>query len=430
MHRAAPTIEGHCDPRYERVREAFAEGFRRRDEIGAAIAITIDGALVVDLWAGHADPARTRPWTSDTIVHLYSVTKGMTALCAHRLIERGALALDAPVARYWPEFAQSGKGAISVRWLLSHRAGLPALREPLPPESLYDWDAMCSALAAAEPCVPPGQLSYHPLTFGWLAGELVRRVDGRSLGRFFREEIADPLGADLHIGLGPAEEKRAADITALEPPPELMAAFGSEASGGLPLLVLAFVNPSGTGDHNSPQHRCAEIPAINGHGNARALARIYGALARGGELDGVHLLSPATVEAARNPEARDMDALFGVTIRYAAARAGLRARTERRRFRPPGRRRLARLRRSEGEARLRLRHEPHGELDRGRPARTGADRRRVRVLSRVGAPATPRRCPSSCRPRRRARRAARPREPERLRAWPAGARGTRPSPPR
>jgi CubicO group peptidase (beta-lactamase class C family) len=174
---------------------------------------------------------------------------------------------------------------------------------------------MCRALAAAEPCVPPGQLSYHPVTFGWLVGELVRRVDGRSLGRFFREEIAEPLGADLQIGLGPAEEKRAADITALEPPPELMAAFGSEAPGEVPLLVLAFVNPSGTGDHNSAQHRRAEIPAINGHGNALALARIYGALARGGELDDVRLLGPAAIERARSQQARDMDALMGMTVR-------------------------------------------------------------------------------------------------------------------
>jgi CubicO group peptidase (beta-lactamase class C family) len=310
-----PDVHGSCQPRFARVRDAFARGFRERDEIGAAAAVTLDGETVVDLWAGHADPARTRPWTRETIVHLYSVTKGMTALCAHRLVARGALDLDAPVARYWPEFAQRGKGAIPVRFLLSHRAGLPALRTPLAPETLYDWDAMCSALAAAEPCVPPGQLSYHPVTFGWLVGELVRRVDGRSLGRFFREEIAEPLDADLHIGLGPAEEKRAADITALEPPPELMAAFGSEAPGELPLLVLAFVNPSGTGDHNSPQHRRAEIPAINGHGSALALARVYGALARGGELDGVRLLPPAAIERARSQQARDMDALMGVMVR-------------------------------------------------------------------------------------------------------------------
>ena len=315
MDQPSPEIHGTCHPRYARVAEAFAEGFRARGEIGAALAIHLDGEPVVDLYAGHADPGRTRPWARDTIVHLYSTTKGMASLCAHRLLERGALELGAPVARYWPEFALRGKGAIPVAWLLSHRAGLQALREPLPPESLYDPDAMAAALAAAAPCIPPGRLGYHPMTFGWLVGELVRRVDGRSLGRFFREEIAEPLGADLHVGLGPAEEKRAADITDLTPPPELAAAFGDAGSGELPLVLLAFVNPSGTGDHNSAQHRRAEIPAINGHGSAAALARIYGALARGGEVDGVRVLAPGSVELARTPQAEGVDPLLGIPLR-------------------------------------------------------------------------------------------------------------------
>jgi CubicO group peptidase (beta-lactamase class C family) len=314
-HPIPPEIHGTCQPRHARVRDAFAEGFASRGEIGAAVAITVDGEPVVDLWAGHADPARTRGWKRDTIAHVYSVSKGMTALCAHRLIERGALELDAPVARYWPEFAQAGKAEISVRWLLSHRAGLPALRAPLPSWTLYDWDAMCRAIAAAEPCVPPGQLVYHPVTYGWLVGELVRRVDGRSLGCFFREEIAEPLGADIHIGLGPAEQKRAADITPLEPPPELVNAFADAPAGEPPLVALAFINPSGNGDHNSPDHRRAEIPAINAHGTAAALARIYGALARGGEQDGVHVLAPASIERARSEQAHASDPLLHVPIR-------------------------------------------------------------------------------------------------------------------
>ncbi len=308
-------IQGRVHPRYAKVRDVFAEQFRLGSEIGAAVAISVDGEPVVDLFAGWADPARSRPWTADTISHVYSVTKGMTALCAHRLLDRGALELDVPVARYWPEFAQAGKGAISVRWLLSHRAGLQALRTLLPPETLYDWNAMCGALAAAEPWIEPGTVGYHPMTFGWLVGELVRRIDGRSLGRFFREEIAAPLGADFHIGLGPAEEKRAADITPLAPPPEVAKAFSGASPGEPPLLMLAFVNPSGTGDHNTPAHRRAEIPAINGHGSAAALARIYGALARGGEVDGLCVLSPAGVERARALEVEGTDALLGVPIR-------------------------------------------------------------------------------------------------------------------
>ncbi|HEX2486515.1 MAG TPA: serine hydrolase domain-containing protein, partial [Myxococcota bacterium] len=312
MSRSTPQVQGTWDTRFAPLRDVFAEAFRSGSEIGAAVAVVLDGRLVVDLRAGHADPARTQPWTRDTIVHLYSVTKGMTALCAHRLIERGALDLDAPVARYWPAFAQQGKDAIPVRWLLSHRAGLPALREPLPAEALYDWDAMCRALAAAAPCVEPGAPVYHPMTFGWLVGELVRCVDGRGVGRFFAEEIAQPLDADLFIGLGPAEEKRAADLTSLEPPAELLAAFEAAPSDGLPLVALAFVNPMGTGDHNSPQHRRAEIPAINGHGDARALARIYGALARGGTLGGVRVLAAESVERARTLEVEGVDPLLEI----------------------------------------------------------------------------------------------------------------------
>ena len=308
-------IHGPCDPRFERVRAAFAENFRSGNELGAGVAVTLRGVPVVDLWAGHADLARTRPWRADTLVHVYSVTKGMTALCAHRLIERGALDLDAPAARYWPEFAARGKGEIPVRWLLSHRAGLPALRTPLPPEALYDATAVAAALAAAEPCVPPGQIAYHPMTFGWLVGELVRRVDGRTVGRFFREEIAEPLGVDFHIGLGPAEEKRAAEATDLEPPPEFAMAFANTPPGEIPLVVLAFANPAGHGDHNSPEHRRAEIPAMNGHGTAGALARVYGALACGGELDGVRVLSRASIERARTEQARDMDPLLGIPLR-------------------------------------------------------------------------------------------------------------------
>ena len=311
-----PEIHGHCHPSYARVRDAFETGFREREEIGASVAVTVDGEAVVELWAGHADPARTRPWNRDTIVHLYSVTKGMTALCAHHLADAGRLDLDAPVARYWPEFAVAGKQAIPVDWLLSHRAGLAALRDPLPPEALYDWEAMCAALAAATPALPPGTLGYHPVTFGWLVGEVVRRIDGRSVGRYFREEIAEPLGIDLHIGLAPSEEKRVADITPLDPPPELAAAFADQGDPvELPLVALAFINPLGTGDHNSAAHRRAEIPAINGHGSAAALARVYGALACGGELDGTRILSRDAIDRARSVRAAGVDVLLGVPLR-------------------------------------------------------------------------------------------------------------------
>src|SRR5260221_2289489 len=211
-------IHGECDPRFAPVREEFAEGFRTRTEVGAAVAVTLDGAPVVDLWAGHADQARTRPWRRETIVNIYSCTKALTALCAHQLVERGQLDLDAPVAAYWPEFAQAGKAGIPVRWLLSHRAALPAVRDVLPPEALYDLDAMCTALAAQAPWWEPGtNHGYHAVTFGWLVGEGVRRISGRSLGTYFRDEIARPLGLDLYIGLPHAAHHRVAEMSNIPP---------------------------------------------------------------------------------------------------------------------------------------------------------------------------------------------------------------------
>jgi CubicO group peptidase (beta-lactamase class C family) len=307
-------IHGDSAPRFKRLREVFAEGFRERDEIGAALAVTIDGQSVVDLWAGHADPARTRPWQRDTIANLYSTTKGMTALCAHRLVEQGRLDLDAPVASYWPEFAQARKQAIPVRWLLDHRAALIAISAPLPPEALYDWDQVVEALAAQEPWWTPGEKhGYQPVTFGWLVGEVVRRVSGRSLGTFFRDEIARPLGLEMHIGLAESDLGRVADITALPMPPEMMEAMQEDPRAP---LVLAFINPMGAGDHNDPRFRRAEVPAINGHGNARALARVYGALARGGEIDGVRVLGPEAIERASEEQVSGHDALLDFPTRF------------------------------------------------------------------------------------------------------------------
>src|SRR5215470_6365795 len=195
------SIHGTCDERFAAVREAFAEGFRSRDEIGAAVAVVHDGRSVVDLWAGHADVARTRPWQRDTIVNIYSCTKAMTALCAHQLVERGELDLDAPVARYWPEFARGGKESIPVRWLLSHRAGLPAVRRDLATEALFDWNAFTAALVETDPWWEPGaRHGYHSRTFGYLVGEVIRRVAGQTVGQFLRTEVAGPLGAEFYIG--------------------------------------------------------------------------------------------------------------------------------------------------------------------------------------------------------------------------------------
>src|SRR5580704_7153929 len=210
-------IEGTCEPRFERVKKAFVENFASRNELGAAAAVTVDGKPVVDLWGGWADEAKTAPWTRDTIVNVFSTTKGLTAICAHRGVDQGRLDLDAQVAKYWPEFAQAGKQDLPVRYLLSHRAGLPAIRKPLPTKALFSWEAMTSALAEQDPWWVPGtRHGYHALTYGWLVGEVVRRITGRSLGTYFREEIAQPLGLDCHIGL---EARHDARVTAILPAP-------------------------------------------------------------------------------------------------------------------------------------------------------------------------------------------------------------------
>jgi CubicO group peptidase (beta-lactamase class C family) len=270
---------------------------------------------VVDLWGGHADQGRTRPWSRDTLVNVYSTTKGMAALCAQRLVDQGKLDLDAPVARVWPEFAAAGKGEIPLRWLLSHRAGLPAVRRLLPREALYDWDAMAGALAAEAPWWTPGERhGYHALTFGWLVGELVRRASGKSVGRYFREEVAGPLGADCHIGLAEAEHGRVAEMGAI-PLPEpggegasLAEVFMRDPQG---MAARAFMNPPSMAEGvNHAAWRSAEIPGANGHATARAIAGIYGAVVDGG------VLSPEGVERCREEQSHGEDAVLAISTRF------------------------------------------------------------------------------------------------------------------
>ena len=315
-------IQGVCDPRFQGVKEAFAQNFADYGEVGAAVAVVVGGRAVVDLWAGHADAARSRPWQRDTIVNVFSTTKGITAICAHRLADQGLLDIDAPVAKYWPEFAQAGKEEIPVRYLLSHRAGLPAIRALLPPGSAYNWERMTSALAAEEPWWEPGSKhGYHALTFGYLVGEVVRRISGQSLGTYFRKEIAEPLGLDFHIGLSEQNDARVAEMLPM-PLPEpgednlIAKAFSDPQS----MTFKAFANPPDLmvpGTVNSRQWRAAEIPAANGHSDARSLARIYGALAEGGELDGVAVLSLDEIERARVEQSYGDDAvLLGLPSRF------------------------------------------------------------------------------------------------------------------
>src|ERR1700688_3700767 len=211
----AVKIKSTCDPKFNRVKDAFAENFEKRNEVGAACAIMLDGKSVVDIWAGHADKAKTKPWTRDTLVNVYSTTKGVTAICAHRLADKGLLDIDAPVARYWPEFAQARKDRLPVRYLLSHHAGLAAFRKPLDDDALFNWSKMTTALAEQEPWWEPGtKHGYHALTFGYLVGEVIRRISGKSPGTYFRDELAGPLGLDFHIGLDAKHDERVANLIA------------------------------------------------------------------------------------------------------------------------------------------------------------------------------------------------------------------------
>ena len=206
-------IHGECAPRFAGVREAFEENFTERGDIGAAVAVTIDGEPVVDLWAGHADAAGTRAWERDTIVNVYSTGKGMLSLGLHMLADRGLVDIEAPVASYWPEFAQAGKEGVTVRHVLGHCSGVVGARRLLPKEACYDWETMTTALAEAEPWWEPGtRHGYHVWTYGWIIGEIVRRVSGRAPGAFLREEIADPLGVDFFVGTPASEQGRIADI--------------------------------------------------------------------------------------------------------------------------------------------------------------------------------------------------------------------------
>lgn len=311
-------IEGRCDPRFKRVRDLFAAGFESGAELGAGLNVVVEGRELIDLWAGFADKARSRPWRRDTLANVYSTTKGITAIAAHQLIERGELELDAPVARYWPAFAQKGKAEIPVRMLLNHQAGLAAVAKPLVPEDLFEWSTMTRALAEQEPWWQPGaHHGYHALTFGWLVGELIRRVTGMGVGRYVREQIAAPLGAEFWIGLPEEFDARTAEL--LQGPissegPNLMERMMAEPDG---VLAKAFGNPSIlTMSPNSRAWRGAELPAANGHTTAAALARIYGALANGGEIDGVRILKSETIERARGEESYGPDRVLALVSRF------------------------------------------------------------------------------------------------------------------
>ena len=273
------------------------------------MAVTLDGELVVDIWGGHRDAARQVPWTADTITNVWSTTKTMTNLCALVLADRGELSLDAPVARYWPEFAAGGKDAVEVRHLLAHTAGLSGWTEPISIDDLYDWEKATGLLAGQEPWWEPGtQSGYHAVTQGYLVGEVVRRVTGQSLGTFFAENLAGPLGADFHIGLPASEDHRVAPV--LPPPSAELAAVTSD------IALRTLGNPQLSAETSWDRSwRGAEVPAANGHGNARSVVAVQSALACGGEVGGVRILSPAGCEAVFREQSYGTDLVLGVPMR-------------------------------------------------------------------------------------------------------------------
>jgi CubicO group peptidase (beta-lactamase class C family) len=311
-------INGWCDAHFWRVREAFTDNFTQRAEHGAAVCVAVEGRVAVDLWGGYADAARSRPWERDTLVNVFSVGKAMTAVCLHRLVGQARLSVDDAVALYWPEFAAAGKEAVTVRQLLSHQAGLPAVRRRLPVGAMFNWRTMTAALAAQEPWWEPGTAhGYHVNTFGFLVGEVVRRITGRTLGSVFRDEVAGPLGADVHIGLDKSADQRVAEFLWSAPAPPSPEPAG--LSDDQLMELNAYFNPtglSGAGVVNTRQWRAAEIPSTNGHASARGVARVYDALAAGGVADKVRVVDSEALAAAAVEQVYGEDRILHRPSRY------------------------------------------------------------------------------------------------------------------
>ena len=305
-------VQGLVHDKYAGARAAFEANLDSGADVGASFCATVEGETVVDLWGGFADEARTRPWQRDTIVNVYSTTKTMTALTALLLADRGELDFDAPVARYWPQFAAAGKQDVKVSHLMSHSAGLSGWKEPLVKEDLYDWDKVTALLAAQAPFWEPGTApGYHALTQGYLVGEVVRRITGKSLGTVFREEIAEPLGADFHIGLPASEDDRVAHL--IPPPPGASIADRSESELQ---KNMASNPPIDVAETRTRAWRGAEIPAAGGTGNARSVAEVQSVLANGGVASGKRILSEAGCRKALEVQVEGQDLILGMPARF------------------------------------------------------------------------------------------------------------------
>jgi len=306
-------VHGRCDERFEAVRSALAANLDSGDELGASLVLDIDGDIVIDMWGGFCDEARTIGWSADTITNVWSSTKTVTSLAALMLADRGGLDVDAPVARYWPEFAASGKQDVEVRQLMSHSSGVSGLDQPAVVEDLYDWQQATSRMAAQAPWWEPGTASgYHALSYGHLVGEVVRRISGQTLKQFVAEQIAGPLGADFQIGAAESDWGRIANVVPPPPLPIDLAALPPDSPA-----VRTLTGPVIEAEvANTPGWRRADIGAANGHGNARSLARIMSVVARGGEVGGVRLLSQDTIELIFREQLNGIDVVLGVPLRW------------------------------------------------------------------------------------------------------------------
>lgn len=311
-------VSGFCAPDFGRVAQAFARNFTERNEVGAAVAAWVDGELVVNLCGGWADAAGTRPWREDTLGTILSGSKGLSSTCVHQLADRGELDLDAPVARYWPEFGQAGKQAITLAMVLGHRSGVIGARRPLHWQDVADWDYVCGELAAAEPWWEPGTAQgYHLATFGFILGEVVRRVTGGTIGGYLRTEIAEPLGVDVHIGLPPAEQHRCAEpvdkpsfreLVAEAQAPRHPATLAEHPKAGLS-VAMGFVPDDELFTRNRPLWTELEFPGTNAQVSALGLASFYNTLALG------KLLSHAHLDLIRVPQGGfDTDLVLGARV--------------------------------------------------------------------------------------------------------------------
>ncbi len=309
-------IKGFCEKQFEAVKSAFRENFDRGTEVGASFAATLNGKIVVDIWGGYKDAAKTQAWEQDTLVNVYSTTKVMAALCLHILIDRKMVELDAPVAKYWPDFAQAGKENVLVRHVLSHSSGITRFDEKIKVQDLYDWEKMCNMLASQEPWWFPGtKVGYQMITFSFLVGNLVKLVSGKTIGTFFKEEVADPLNIDFYIGTPERHDPRIAELVGKNVPKYqkiFISLFASRVG-----KVTFNPDPNELFRHSGTREwRAAELPSSNAHGNARSIAEGGAILACGGTYKGKKILSRETMEEAIKPQIVGRDKTTMVKIKY------------------------------------------------------------------------------------------------------------------